>query len=58
MRTSINISKGDTTTNMSEAMEAAAPPEVLGQLGQGVLAGIVADDLDNPIDFLFSSGKG
>lgn len=48
-RESVNISRNDTTVNMSEAMEPIAPVEVLAKLGQGELAGIVADNYDQSI---------
>lgn len=48
-RTSVNISRHDTSVNMSEAMEPIAPVEVLSKLGQGELAGIVADNFDESI---------
>lgn len=48
-RTSVNVSRNDTSVNMSESMEPIAPVDVLSKLGQGEVAGIVADNYDESI---------
>lgn len=50
MRTSVNISRNDTSTNLSEQMEPFMGVEELCQLGQGELAGVLADDFSAPME--------
>lgn len=50
-RNSVNVSRNDTSINMSEAMEPFVKVEQLCQMGQGEMAGVLADDVKAPMDF-------
>lgn len=49
-RTSKNMSRNDTSTNISTQMESLIPASKISTLTQGTFVGVIADEIDQPIE--------